>query len=120
MMVRLLSLPLALLAFATPAFADDSPGERPAGQADGAIVAGAVAASLAPMAIRLRNHALWDHQLLGDLDTAVYDQFSRGGAQLSDLTLAVAIALPATYLTGSTIEDADGDRLVLYGETLAI
>jgi membrane-associated phospholipid phosphatase len=124
MMVRLLSLTfiltLGLLALATPAFADDGPGERPVGQTDGAIVVGAVAASLAPMAIRMRNHARWDHQLLGDLDATVYDQFSRGGAQLSDLTLAVALAAPAAYLTGSTIDDADGDRLVLYGETLAI
>lgn len=120
MMVRRLSLTLALLALASPALADDAPAERPVSQADGAIVVGAVAASLAPMAIRLRHDALWDHQLLGDLDESVYSQFSRRGAQLSDLTLAAALAVPAAYLTGSTIEDADGDRLVLYGETLAI
>lgn len=119
-MVRLLSLTLALLTFATPVFADDNPGERPVDQTDRAIVVGAVAASLAPMAIRLRSHALWDHQLLGDLDEAAYGQFSRSGAWLSDLTLALAIAVPAAYLTGSTIEDAAGDRLVLYGETLAV
>jgi membrane-associated phospholipid phosphatase len=121
MMVRLTSLTLALVALATPAFADDGPAERPTGQAvDGAIVAGAVVASLAPMAIRLRNHTLWDTQLLGTADDAVCGQFSRRAAQLSDLMLALAIAAPAAYLTGSTIEDAAGDRLVLYGETLAV
>jgi membrane-associated phospholipid phosphatase len=119
-MVRVISLTLVLVTLATPAFADDGPGERPVDQTDSAIVIGAVAASLAPMAIRLRNHGLWDTQLLGDLDEAAYDQFSRTAAQLSDLMLAVSIATPAAYLTGSTVEDAAGDRLVLYGETLAV
>jgi len=120
-MVRLTSITLALLSLATPAFADDTLGERRADPTvDGAIIAGAVAASLAPMALRLRDHAMWDSQLLGELDGAVYDQFSRPAARLSDLTLAAAIAAPAAYLTGSTIDDADGDRLAIYGETLAV
>ena|SRR5215510_8528391 len=120
-MVRPTALVLALASFATPAFADNATGERPVDQTvDGAIVVGAVAASLAPMTLRLRHHGLWDTQLLGELDHAVYDQFSRGAAELSDLMLAVTIAAPAAYLTGPTIDDADGDRLVIYGETLAV
>jgi hypothetical protein len=125
MMVRTTSITtsaaLALLTLATPAFADAPPGERRADPViDGAVIAGAVIASLAPMALRLREHPMWDTQLLGEVDGAVYHQFSRGAAQLSDLTLVAAIAAPAAYLTGTTIDDADGDRLVIYGETLAV
>lgn len=87
---------------------------------DSAIIVGAMAASLVPMAIPLRSPVLWDNQLLGEADRAAYDQLSRPAARLSDLTLLVALAAPAVYLTGSTIDDAVGDRLVLYGETLAI
>src|SRR5690242_19741408 len=114
-MVRHLSLTLALLTLATPAFADEAPPERPVDQLDGVIVAGAVAAALAPMVIRPRNHLLWDTQLLGDIDEAACSQFSLRAAQLSDLLLVAAIASPAAYLTGSTVRDAAGDRLVLYG-----
>jgi membrane-associated phospholipid phosphatase len=46
--------------------------------------------------------------------------FQTRAAELSDLMLAATIAAPAAYLTGPTIEDADGDRLVIYGETLAV
>ncbi|HEX7839959.1 MAG TPA: phosphatase PAP2 family protein [Kofleriaceae bacterium] len=120
-MVRPTAFVLALASFATPAFADSATGERPVDQTvDGAIIVGAAAASLAPMVLRLRGHGLWDTQLLGELDHAVYDQFSGGAAELSDLMLAATIAAPAAYLTGPTIEDADGDRLVIYGETLAV
>ncbi|HEX8112413.1 MAG TPA: phosphatase PAP2 family protein [Kofleriaceae bacterium] len=112
---------LALLLSATPALADDATGERRADPVvDGAIIAGAVAASLAPMALPLRDRAIWDSQLLGALDGAVCDQFSQRAAQLSDLALVAAIAAPAAYLTGATVDDADGDRLVISGEALAV
>src|ERR1700759_2983308 len=116
-MVRPIAFVLALLSLATPALADNATGERPVDQrVDGAIVAGAVAVSLAPMTLRLRGHGLWDTQLLGELDHAVYDQFSGGAARLSDLMLAVTIAAPAVYLTSSPVEDADGGRLGIYAE----
>lgn len=120
-MRRFAACALALLLSATPALADDATGERrPAPAIDGAILAGAVTASLAPMALPLRDHPMWDSQLLGELDSAVCDQFSQRAAQLSDLALVAAIAAPAAYLTGATIDDADGDRLVIYGEALAV
>jgi len=119
-MRRLAASTLALALLATPALADDATGERRADWLDGAIIAGAVAASLAPMALPLRDRAMWDTQLFGTVDGAVCDQFSRPAAQLSDLTLVAAIAAPAAYLTGATIDDADGDRLVIYGEALAV
>jgi len=119
-MRRIVPLALALISLATPALADDAVAHRTDPAVDGAIIAGAVAASLAPMALGPRGHALWDTQLLGDLDAAVYGRFSRPAAELSDLTLLAAIAAPAAYLTGSTVDDADGDRLVIYGEALAV
>ncbi|HEX3762356.1 MAG TPA: phosphatase PAP2 family protein [Kofleriaceae bacterium] len=119
-MRRLGSLTLALVSLATPAFADDTAAHRTDPAVDGAIIAGAVTAALVPMALRPRGHAMWDTQLLGELDTAVYDQFSRPAAQLSDLTLLAAIAAPAAYLTGTPVDDDAGDRLVIYGEALAV
>lgn len=119
-MHRLAASTLALLSLATPALADDATGERRAGRVDTAIIAGAIAASLAPMALPLRDRTMWDTQLLGAVDDAVCNQFSRPAAQLSDLTLVAAIAAPAAYLTGTTIEDADTDRLMIYGEALAV
>lgn len=118
-MLRPIATLVALLV-ATPAHADELR-ERPVDRTvDGAILAGAVAVSLAPMALRLRDHALWDRQPLGALDAAAYEQLSPRAAQLSDLLLTAAVAAPAAYLTGSTVDDADGDRLVLYAETLAV
>jgi membrane-associated phospholipid phosphatase len=119
-MRRLAAATLALLFLATPALADDATGERRPDRVDGAIVLGAIAASLAPMALPLRDRTIWDTQLLGELDGAVCDQFSQRAAQVSDLTLIAAIAAPAAYLTGATIDDADSDRLVIYGEALAV
>jgi membrane-associated phospholipid phosphatase len=120
-MARTTAFVLALLSLATPAFADNTTGERPADPTvDGAIIAGAVAVTAAPMVLRLRSHGLWDTQMLGGLDHSVYDQFSPAAARLSDAMLLATIAAPAAYLTGPTIEDSDGDRLVIYGETLAV
>jgi membrane-associated phospholipid phosphatase len=116
-MRRLAAATLALLLLATPALADDATGERRPDRVDTAILAGAIAASLAPIALPLRDRTMWDTQLLGAVDGAVCDQFSRPAAQLSDLTLIAAIA---AYLTGTTIDDADSDRLVIYGEALAV
>jgi membrane-associated phospholipid phosphatase len=106
---------------ATPVGANDEPGElRVVSSIDSAIIVGAMAASLVPMTIRLRDPVLWDHQLFGEADHAPYDRLSRPAGRLSDLALLAALTAPAVYLTGPTIDDADGDRLVLYGETLAI
>jgi membrane-associated phospholipid phosphatase len=98
--------------------ADDAP--RVDSGIDGAIIVGAIAAAIAPMAVPTREHRLWNTQLLGAADDAALGQFSHRAAQLSDLGLGLAIAAPAAYLTGSTVDDRDGDRLVIYGETLAI
>jgi membrane-associated phospholipid phosphatase len=39
---------------------------------------------------------------------------------MSDGLLAASIAAPIGYLAGATTEDVDGDRLLVYGESLAV
>ena len=84
------------------------------GPIDEAITAGAVGLALGAMAIPLRAPHPWASDA-GD------HPFSPLAAQISDGTLALALAAPIGYLTGSTtIDDADGDRLGIYTETLAV
>jgi len=120
-MHRIAALAL-VLAGAHLAHADDAaiPDHTVDKAIDGPIIVGALAGSVLPIAIPMRTHALWDTQILGDLDTGAYDNFSPRAAKISDAALGLTIAAPLVYLTGSTVDDADGDRLVLYGETLAI
>jgi membrane-associated phospholipid phosphatase len=107
---------------AAPAVADDIiPGHPIDRSADGAIIAGTLGLALGLSLIPVRaNAALWHHELFGEADAAVHASFSPRAAQLSDGLLAASIAAPIAYLTGGTIEDADGDRLLLYGEALAV
>jgi membrane-associated phospholipid phosphatase len=107
---------------ATPAAADDViPGHAIDRPANGAIIGGALALGFGLSLIPMRaQHALWQHELFGDTDDPVHDYFSPRAAQISDATLAATIAAPLAYLTGNTIEDADGDRLLIYGESLAV
>lgn len=88
---------------------------------DGAILAGAIGLGAALTLLPSRAPATpWRHELFGGLDAAVHDTFSPRAAGVSDALVAAAVAAPLVYLTGDTIEDADGDRLVIYGEALAI
>ncbi|HET7502365.1 MAG TPA: phosphatase PAP2 family protein [Kofleriaceae bacterium] len=107
---------------ATPALADDViPGHTVDRPVDGAIIAGALGAGLGLSLIPVRvPPTLWARELFGDADGAVHARFSPRAAQISDGLLAATIAAPLTYLVGDTVEDADGDRLVLYGESLAV
>jgi membrane-associated phospholipid phosphatase len=107
---------------ARPAAADDfMPGHRIDRAATSAIVAAALGAGFGLSLIPVRAPAaLWDHELFGEADDAVHASFSPRAAQISDGLLAASIAAPLAYLTGDTIDDADSDRLLLYGESLAI
>jgi membrane-associated phospholipid phosphatase len=105
-----------------PAIADDVIAghviDRPSsGLVLGSVLVLGVGLSLVPMRA---DHALWQHELFGDDDAAVRANFSLRAAQISDAALAATVAAPILYLTGSTIEDADGDRLLILGESLAI
>src|SRR5689334_21694191 len=107
---------------ATPAWADDvirgHTVDRPA---EGLVIGAALGAALGLSAIPVSAaRALWTRELFGEADAAVHARFSPRAAALSDAALAATVAAPVAYLTGTTIEDADGDRLILYGEALAI
>ena len=123
MRVRVLAAVTVLLVTAASApslaDADQIPGhpiDRPvAGAIIGVTLVGALGASLVPM----REPRLWRRELW-EIDEVVHDNFSRRAAHLSDGLLAAAIAAPIAYLTGPTIEDADGDRLLIYGQAMAI
>ena len=87
----------------------------------GAVISGALALGFGLSLIPIREpRARWQHELFGDTDDAVHTSFSLRAAQISDGLLAAAVAAPVVYLTGGTIEDADGDRLLIYGESLAV
>lgn len=118
------AVPVAALALglATPAHADDVIAghviDRPI---NGVIIGGALALGFGLSLIPMRpDHALWQHELFGVADDAVHANFSLRAARISDATLAAMVAAPIIYFTGSTIEDADGDRLLIYAESLAI
>src|SRR5262245_26909314 len=115
-------IPAMIARLATPARADDViPGHAIDRPTDGAIIGGALAAALRLSIVPVpAQRALWTRELFGNTDAAVHAQFSPRAARISDAVLAAAVAAPIVYLTGNTIEDADGDRLLIYGEALAI
>ncbi len=119
--MRFLALAVAVLLAATPAHADDHiAGHTVDRPTDGLVIGSALGLGLALSLVPMREHAPWQHELFGEADDSVHDQFSRRAAQISDGLLATTVAAPVFYLTGTTIDDADGDRLLLYGEALAI
>lgn len=118
-----LALVAALLTgLATPTVADDViAGHAVDRSTDGALAGGALVAALGLSLIPVSTQrALWTRELFGDTDAAVHASFSPRAAGLSDGALAATVAAPVAYLVGNTIEDADGDRLLIYGEALAI
>jgi membrane-associated phospholipid phosphatase len=112
---------VAALAIATPAFADDDmiPGHTVDRPVNGAIVGGSFAIGLVSQLIPLRSTELWGTEL-ASFDDQVRGTFSPRASHLSDGLLAASLAAPVFYLMGSTIDDADGDKLMVYGETIAI
>ncbi len=106
----------------TPAGADDViPGHVIDRPLNGAIIAGALGLWFGLSLIPIREHpALWEHELFGEADDSVHANFSFRAAAISNGLVATAVAAPIAYLTGGTIEDADGDRLLIYGEAMAV
>ena len=119
---RLVIALAAVVVSSEAARADDViPGHAIDRPVNSAVTAGALGAAFGLSLIPVRQPSvLWQRELFGDLDGAVHTSFSPRAAQLSDVLLAGAIAAPIGYLTGSSIDDADGDRLQLYSEALAI
>jgi membrane-associated phospholipid phosphatase len=120
--VTAFALITAAVGLAIPAGADDAiPGHAIDRSTDGLVIAGAlgVAAGLSLVPVSTAR-ALWNRELFGDTDAAVHARFSLRAARISDALVGATIAAPLGYLTGPTIDDADGDRFVLYAEALAI
>ncbi len=107
---------------AGPAWADEDaiPGHTVDRPVDGAVQAFALGATLGFSLIPLRKDPQpWASELL-EADLGVRNNFSNRANHLSDALLVVSLAAPAMYLTGSTIDDADGDRLMIYAQSIAI
>lgn len=121
MHLRAVAASVALLV-APAAHADDDviPGhriDRPgAGAVIGLALVGAGVASLIPARPAAPR---WQRQLWPG-DERAHDNLSARAASVSDGLLAASLVAPVLYLTGPTIEDADGDRLLVYGEVMAI
>ena len=115
-------LTVVVARLATPVRADDViPGHAIDRPTDGVAIGGALAVALGLSLVPVSTErALWTRELFGNTDAAVHARFSLRAAGISDAMVAAAVAAPVGYLTGATIEDADGDRLMLYGEALAI
>ncbi|MDB4961673.1 MAG: phosphoesterase PA-phosphatase related protein [Myxococcales bacterium] len=119
---RVLVALVAVASLAAPAAADSDviPGHSVDAPVDGAIQAIALGGTLGFSLIPVRDSdARWNDELF-EVDLRVRTQFSRRAAHISDALLVSSMAAPAIYLTGSTIDDADGDRLLLYGQSMAV
>lgn len=118
---RLLAAALTL-SIATPALAEDTiPGHAIDRGTDGAILGGTLGVALGVSLIPVHpSGALWEAELFGAADASVHTSFSPRAAQISDGLVAASVVAPLVYLTGTTIEDADGDRMLIYGEVVAI
>lgn len=116
--VLCLSLSVALVA---PADADDAtiPGHEIDRRVNGGITGLAMGIGLVAQLIPLRHRDLWNVELTS-FDERVRLNFSPRAAAVSDGLFLASLATPALYLMGSTIDDADGDKLILYGQSLAV
>lgn len=113
---------VAITAGVSSAHADDGiPGHRIDRPLTGVVAVGALGLSFGLSVIPIRDeHGLWRHELFGAVDDTVHDNFSLRASSISDGLVVATLVAPVVYLTGTSIEDADGDRLLIYGESLAI
>lgn len=85
---------------------------------DGLILLGAAAGSLLFMAIPVTPDA-WSGELL-PWDHAVRDNASASAGKLADATLVVTVVTPLALQLGGPLDDAAGERALIYGQTLAV
>ena len=113
---------LLCVALVSPASADNGvtiPGYTIDRRVAGGVTGVAMGLGLVTQLIPIRSPDLW-HAELASVDEDVRGNFSRRAASLSDVVLGLSLAAPALYLMGSTIDDADGDKLLIYGQSIAV
>lgn len=111
----------ATAAPARRALADDIPGHRISRPINGLVIAGALGFGFGFSVIELRERGgRWQREVFGGADRLVHRNFSRPAMVTSDVGLVSSVAVPALYLVGTSIEEADGDRMLLYTEALTI
>jgi membrane-associated phospholipid phosphatase len=108
------------LVLAIPAHAEETiPGHEIDRRTSGGISFVAMGIGAAAQLLPIRRDSLWRQELTA-FDAGVHDNFSRRAGALSDAMLGVAVAAPALYLMGTSIDDADGDKWIIYGQTIAV
>lgn len=121
---------MVILGLVTPAAADDPSSDPPSDPSSipghaidrrvtGGISGLAMGLGLVSQLIPIRSHDPWSTELIG-IDEEMRDNFSPRAMHVADAMLGLSLGAPAIYLMGSTIDDADGDKLLLYGQTVAI
>ena len=86
---------------------------------DGALTAGALAATLALLFVPVDREKRWDTELFLSLDESVRDNFSTGAADMSDVLLATSLVAPLLLQVQDGFDQAAGQQSLIYGETLA-
>lgn len=109
------------LALVAPASADESsiPGHEIDRRTNGGISGVAMGLGLVAQLIPIRRTTLWHSEIAG-FDERVHDNFSSRAGALSDALLGLSLGAPALYLMGTSIDDADGDKWIIYGQSLAV
>jgi hypothetical protein len=87
---------------------------------DGAITAAALGGTLLLRLVDVDTTRTWDHELFGSLDASLRGRSSAGAAALSDALLGTALALPVVADAARGVDDGSDDRMLVYGEALAI
>jgi membrane-associated phospholipid phosphatase len=126
-MTRRALVAVLILGLVTPAAAEDPPQRGPEiipGHAidrrtAGGITGLAIGLGLVSQLIPIRSPEPWSSELFG-ADEGVRDNFAPRAMHIADAMVGLSLAAPAIYLVGATIDDADGDRLLLYGQSVAI
>jgi membrane-associated phospholipid phosphatase len=115
-------LGLGLTGLAAVARADDQIPDHPIDRPRTALItAGVFGAAFVLSQIPIHPpNTLWRHELFGALDDTVHDKFSTRAVTISNGAIVAAIAAPVAYLTGTALDAADADRLLIYAEAIAI
>ena len=114
---------LLIVGLVTPAIAEEEQATIPGHAIDrpltGGITGVAIGLGLVSQLLPIRSKEPWDGELF-EVDEGVRDNFSQRAMHFADASLGLSLGAPAIYLMGSSIDDSDGDKLLIYGQTIAI